>query len=304
MKRIIMLYVLVIGGLLTSVAQEEKVQEKSNIVEFTPSKLLHKGQWDIKWFNNLYTQTEQTNEGSDVVTIDRQTFFTSSLEVFTGISKSRRVNVGLILQARANTYNGAGAFSALKFENNKNDSRSGLTAIAPSVKFQPIKSLNNFSLQSSLFIPLFEDVPNAPYLDKRSYIWETKLFYDKVLADGKFQFFGELNVAYNFGEDRTSANPTEVNVGERFANNSFFVPISAFFSYFPSSNITVFINGQQAFLINAGNDFEQNYTLFGLGGKYQLTKAVNLELSTGKIVRGQNFQGLGQAFNFGVRTLF
>jgi hypothetical protein len=30
---------------------------KSNIQTYTPSKLLSKGQWDIKLFNNLYTET-------------------------------------------------------------------------------------------------------------------------------------------------------------------------------------------------------------------------------------------------------
>ena len=31
---------------------------KSNIQSYTPSKLLKKGDWDVKWFNNLYTETK------------------------------------------------------------------------------------------------------------------------------------------------------------------------------------------------------------------------------------------------------
>lgn len=41
-------------------AQEEQPEEKSNIITYTPSKLLNKGQLDIKWFNNLYTQTKDS----------------------------------------------------------------------------------------------------------------------------------------------------------------------------------------------------------------------------------------------------
>ena len=41
-------------------SQEEDTQKKSNVQEFTPSKLLSKGQWDIKFFNSLYTKKKQT----------------------------------------------------------------------------------------------------------------------------------------------------------------------------------------------------------------------------------------------------
>ena len=45
-------------------AQEEDDATKSNIQTYTPSKLLDKGQWDIKFFNGLYTQTKSTGENN------------------------------------------------------------------------------------------------------------------------------------------------------------------------------------------------------------------------------------------------
>ncbi len=284
-------------------AQEEEA-EISNIQEFTPSKLLKKGQWDIKFFNSIYTQTERTDEGSKSVTIDRETFFTNTTEIFTGVSENSRINVGLIFQVRANTYGGAGALEALSFKDNTTDARSGLTTIAPSIRIQPFKSVANFSFTSSFFIPVFEDVPNAPYLDKRSFFWETKFFYDKTFGGNNWQIFTEVDLGYNFGEKGADADPETENITERFANNSLFVPLSAFLSYFPSSKSTIFVNAQQAFLFDLGNDFDQDYTQLGLGGKYQLTKVLNLEASFGKIVRGNNFQGLGQTFSLGLRALF
>lgn len=286
-------------------SQEDIPEEstKSNIQEYTPSKLLKNGQWDIKLFNSLYTQTESTNARSKSVKIARQTFFTSKLEVFTGITESSRINVGVIIQTKSNTYGGAGALEVFSFKDDRNTTRNGLSSVAPSVKLQPLKNVSNFSLQSSLFIPVFEDVPGAPYLDKRSYVWETKFYYDKSFAGDKFQFFGEVDFGFNFGEKSVDADPVTENISERFANNSMTLPLSAFLSYFPSSKSTVFVSGQQSFLIDLGNDFEQNYTQFGLGGKYQLTDKLNLEASVGKIVRGNGFQGLGQTFNLGVRAL-
>lgn len=283
--------------------------EQSNIQQYTPSKLLKKGQWDIKFFNGLYTQTKQTDGGSKAQDIARENFFTNTTEVYTGVSENSRINIGLILQVRANTYNGANATSVFSFEDNTTDARSGLTTIAPSIRVQPFKNIGNFSFTSSLFLPIFKDVPNVRYLDKRSVFWETKFFYDKTFGGNKWQVFTEADLGFNFGEKRSDADVTSSNVGERFANNSLAVPLSVFLSYFPSSKSTIFVSGQQNFLIgydnpnSGGENFSQNYTALGFGGKYQLTNALNVELSYNKFVRGSNFQGLGQTFSLGLRAI-
>ena len=282
---------------------DEQTQTRSNIQEYTPSKLLKKGQWDIKSFNSIYTQTERTDEGSKSVTIDRETFLTNTTEIYTGVSNNSRINLGLIFQFRANTFGGAGALEVLKLKDNDN-ARSGLTTIAPSIRVQPFANVPNFSFTSSVYFPIFKDKPNAPYLDKRSIFWETKFFYDKTFGGDKWQLFTELDLGFNFGEESKDANPLDSNVGERFANNSAFVPVSVFISFFPSSKTTVFANAKQAFLIDLGNDFSQNSTSLGFGGKYQLTKVINIEASFDKFVRGHNFQGLGQTFSAGFRLLF
>ncbi len=305
MKNIKLLGLVLLFG-ITGYAQEDSTddRQKSNIQEYTPSKLLKKGQWDIKFFNSLYTQTKSTDEGSTSVDIPRQNFFTNTTEVYTGISDNSRVNIGVILQVRANTFGGRDAFSVFGFENNSTDARSGLTTIAPSIRFQPISSVPNFSLTSSVYFPVFKDTPNAPYLDKRSVFWETKFFYDKTFGGGDWQIFTQMDLGFNFGEKSQNANPSDSNISERFANNSLFLPISAFLSYFPSDKSTIFVNAQQAFLVDLGNDFSQNYTQLGFGGKYQISKVLNLEASFGKIVTGNNFQGLGQTFSLGLRAIF
>ena len=279
----------------------------SNIQTYTPSKLLNKGQWDIKFFNSLYTQTKSTGAGTGQSSdIPRQNFFTNTTEIYTGVSNNSRINVGLIFQIRANNYGGQDAFSVFSFENNGVNSRSGLTTIAPSIRVQPLASVPNFSFTSSLYLPVFKDEAAFAYLDKRSTFWETKFFYDKTFGGGDWQIFTEADFGFNFGESTTDAitSGDSVNIGERFANNSLFLPVSAFLSYFPSIKSTLFVNAQQAFLIDLGNEFEQNYTQLGFGGKYQVTQTLNLEASYGKIVRGNNFQGLGSTFSLGVRALF
>lgn len=288
--------------------EENQENEKSNIQEYTPSKLLKKGQWDIKFFNSIYTQTERTDEGSSLVTVPRQTFFTNTTEIYTGVSNNSRINVGLIFQIRSNTIGGAGALDVLSFENDGITTKSGFTTIAPSIRIQPFKSISNFSVTSSLFIPIFKDSPNTIYLDKRSVTWETKFFYDRTFGADKWQLFTEADFGFNFGEKQINENNIDIssldfNNTERFANNSLFLPVSVFLSYFPSSKTTLFVNTQQAFLIDLGNNFSQNSTSLGFGGKYQLSNVLNLEASFGKIVRGSNFQGLGQTFSLGLRAI-
>lgn len=309
MKKIIALLVLTTIT-FSGFSQEDKESQKSNIQTYTPSKLLKKGQWDIKFFNSIYTQTEQTNTRSKSQKIARQNFFTNTTEIYTGVSENARVNVGLIFQVRSNTLGGQSVFDVFSFEDNGNDRRSGLTTLAPSIRVQPFRSLSNFSFTSSFYIPVFSDKVDTnqtdnifSYLDLRSYAWETKFFYDKTFGGNKWQLFTEVDFKFNFGEKGTEASSDE-NSSERFGNNSLGLPLSAFLSYFPSSKSTIFINTQQAFLIDLGNDFAQNSTAFGFGGKYQITDVLNLEASFNKIVRGNNFQGLGQTFSLGLRALF
>ena len=72
-------------------------------------------------------------------------------------------------------------------------------------------------------------------------------------------------------------------------------------SYFPSDTSTIlgFVQHSQRI-----GDFEQNSTSLGFGGKLQITDVLNVEALYSSIVRGHNFQGLGNSFSVGLRALF
>ena len=96
MKRSLLIALILIS--YQGFSQEVEDASKSNIQTFTPSKLLKKGQWDIKFFNSIYTQTKRTDGGSNSVNIPRETFFTNTTEIFTGVSENSRINLGFIFQ--------------------------------------------------------------------------------------------------------------------------------------------------------------------------------------------------------------
>ena len=272
-------------------AQEEQPEEKSNIITYTPSKLLNKGQWDIKWFNNLYTQTKDSEKTEKQA---RQTYFTSTIDIFTGISNNNNLDVGLLLEIRSNAVNGLDASDVFNFENNPSQStRSGFTSFAPAVKFNPLKQVSNLTLQSAFHIPLVKnESENGVYLDQKGYIFQNRFLYDYTFPGDEFQLFAELNTEFNFGDKEDS-----------FANDSFVLAPSIFFSYFPSQEFTVLVLAQHAQRFDLGNKFAQDYSVIGAGAKYQLSKVVNIEALYTKFVRGSN-TGLGQTFNIGLRTLF
>ena len=269
---------------------QDSLQQKSNIQQYTPSKLVGKGQYDVKWFNNLYTQTKSTfTDGTE----PRQTFFTSTLEGYTGVGTNKRWNIGAILEFRSNVIGDRSATDVFKFDGENNTARSGLTSIAPSVKFVPIASVSNFSIQSSFFIPLVDnETENGVFLDQKGYIWQNRFFYDYTFPGDKWQLFSEINSELSFGDKE-----------ESFANNSLNLTPGLFLSYFPSSKFTVLALAQHSQRLDLGNNFAQDFTAIGGGAKYQLTSALNLELLYTNFVCGSN-TGLGQTFNLGLRGIF
>ncbi|MFT6749540.1 MAG: hypothetical protein ACJAQ1_001489, partial [Flavobacterium sp.] len=154
-------------------------------------------------------------------------------------------------------------------------------------------SLPRFSVQSSLFIPVFKDEVNSNgFLAQKSFIWQNRFFYDYTFPGSKFQLFTEFGTRLFLG-----------NKDEGFANNSIELAPGVFLSYFPSSKFTILGFLQHAQLVDLGNDFAQNYTAVGTGSKYQLTPILNLELLYSKFVRAQD-GGIGQSFNLGLRAIF
>jgi hypothetical protein len=292
MKSLKILLTLFVFSVQFGIAQENQEQEQSNIQTYTPSKLLEKGKWDIKWFNNLYTQTKEESNGTtrDVL---RSNFFTTSLEVFTGVSSAKKFNAGLILEYRSNTFGGQNASSVFSFHNEIGKARTSLSHIAPSVKIAPFSSLPRFSIQSSFFIPIFDKENNENgFLAQKSFIWQNRFFYDYIFPGNKFQLFSEFGTRLFLGKKE-----------EGFANNSIELAPGVFLSYFPTSKFTILGFVQHAQLVALGNDFSQNYSAIGTGAKYQLTKVLNLEVLYSKFVRG-NDSGLGQSFNLGLRAIF
>ena len=286
----------------------------SNIFAYTPSSLLKKGGIEMQLFNNIYTQTAYRNADREEIKQEgRSTYYGGSFYALYGVSKAARVNVGFDLNVKAvyiDSVNGS-PFKVFKFETTPY-SRTALTSIGPKIKFQPIKSVSNFSVQSAFWIPIADDLESIeefhdyPWMDYHMYTWWNQFYFDKTFGSS-WQIFTEFDFLFRF--KKTGSNtPTHVDL-----------PLSLFASWFPTSKSTLYFQIQYSprLQLEETQEYdwatESNYTVdpfelisdyaqTGLGAKYQLTRNFNLELSGTYFFTSKN-GGAGYTMNLGLRYI-
>lgn len=281
--------------------------EKTLIQTYTPSSLLKEGQFEVQLFNNLYTQTGFRNEDREKIEEGmRSTYFTGLFNILYGISKNRRINVGMdinIKSVRLDEDEDGSPLKVFRFKDSP-DSRTALSSFGPKIKFTPGAQLPNFSVQSAFWFPVASDLEGeydngtriSPFLAYDMYTFWNQFFYDRLLND-QLQLFLEGDLLFRFRSDESSAL------------NHVVTPVSMFLSYFPMPVFTVYVNGQYAPTFsmenNELNDFfdrTADYAQAGLGFKYQLTGRLNVELSYTNFFTSLN-AGAGSTYNVGLRYI-
>jgi hypothetical protein len=288
---------------------EEIPVPEINLQTFTAGSLLGKGKFDFTLFNTLYTENHNVWQGQEYSGY-RATFVTHLAQVTYGISKSKRINVGLDINfknsGRSNVDSTYGGISNAFAYANNDSARVGITSIGARIKVQPFKEVPNFSIQSTLFMPTvrhpegFQDplgLDNLYWADWDRITWWNQLFMDKTFGD--FQVFAELDFLFRFKRYDSQIGMLDM-------------PASVFLSYFPTKKITLYAMTQHVarFTNNInGHDpivtdwvIPMNYTASGVGFKYQILSNFNVEALYTNFWRGQN-SGLGETFNIGVKFL-
>ncbi|MFN0048328.1 MAG: DUF547 domain-containing protein [Cytophagales bacterium] len=272
---------------------EQVVKKRSSTQEFTPSVLYTKGQWEIKHFNNLYSQTEGFDKEGNVVKFnERGNYFSSINQVLFGVNS--RFNVGLDFWIKSVRIDNTSSspFATLSFQDSPK-TRTALSSIGPKVKFQPFKKLSHLSIQSTFLIPIAEDQEGAsngkPFLSQDSYISINQIFYDQAIGK-KIQLFFSLS-PWVYISKKAIANRVSVST-----------PLDIFVSYFPTDRITLYI--QQGFWPNYGeNGIASWFRQEGFGAKYQIIKGkLEIESSYTKFTMGRD-QGAGATYNLGIRFI-
>ncbi len=272
----------------------------NNESRYVVSSTIPVGSYEVKIFNNLYTQ----KTGIDGNLTDRSSFFTTTITALYGLNS--RLNIGLNTRWRKvrNHLLPSSPFGVFGSDE-IGTSRSGITALGPMIRWAAIPQWENFSIQSSYTFAIGDElkgINEKPFIDWNGAVWNTQFFNDFPLGDN-FSLFTELDFIW---EDIGSDKPNE---GIYFDNKTS-TPITLILSYFPTPKITLYAlsgyspswsleneNGESGLSVN--DYFYQG----GIGGKYQFNPKFEIELLysdfTTKFLKDNN--GQAATYNLGLR---
>ncbi len=283
----------------------------SNLLQFTPSQLFAKGQYEVNLFNNLYSQTAIRNaDGDRISTGIRTSILTSTLQYTVGVSNNARINVGADVVYAAGAVGPASGSSHFQLLGSDVAARSSaIASIGARIKVQPFKKLPFYSIQSTFSVPVGSDLEGLSsrptFIALNRYVWNNQFFYDFKLSD-KLRLFYEFDVRYFIRRNN------EVFYQPNFVD----LPSVLFLNYFPNAKLNLFVMGQYAprYGNTPGTETEaqrfgllQWFTQVGGGFKYQVTDQLGLEVSYGNFIASRGRQGFeaggGQVVNFGLRFI-
>lgn len=279
--RIHLIVILLLAGFI-STAQ--------NLQNYTPSILFDKGDWEFKTFQNLYTQSKSFNSGKKVKDANSQYFFTNINQFLYGVND--QINVGFDVWVKSSDLAKDGL-----------DPSYGVTGFGPKIKIAPFKNIPRLSLQSTLLFNLTDDPEGNDgeryFLENDATLWLNQLFFD-VPINEKSQLFFQQAFWYRFVKD-----------GSFQENNSLQTQTSVFYSYFPTSRLTLYAmseyfpthyNPDDA--VEKAEAFFSYFIQSGIGTKYQaIPNKLELEFLYTNFWNGSDESGAGQTFNLGIRLI-
>ncbi len=260
----------------------------ANLQAYTPSTLLKIDEVEIKFFNNLYTQTAFFDDNGDKVDENRRSnFFTGIVNFLYGLDAP--FNIGFDLYFRSVFIDPASGstFNIFKFQGGPN-ARTAIAQIAPKVKFAPFRWLPSLAIQTSLLFPTANDLEGSeigePFLEREGMQWWTQLFYDLPLGS-KFLLYLESDFFYRWHNEV----------------NELRTPFKAILNFYPSTKWTVYLPTEYTPTWDGGS-VSSYFIQVGLGLKYQLFQSLELETLYTTFPIGKN-GGAGQTYNFGIRYI-
>ena len=231
----------------------------ANSARYVVSSTIPAGTFEIKNFNNLYSQDAAG---------ERSTFFTTTTSVLYGLTD--RINVGAEGRYRRVRYDAsddpAGNFSVFR-RRGAEGFREGLTGVGPKVRIAPFAALENFSVQSTYLFATSDDGTGAlreqRFLDFDGDTWITQFFNDFSVGS-RFSVFTEVDLTLE-----------DIGASDEGHINRFSTPVTGIVSFFPEPNTTLYVLG------NYSPYFQEDFDFFyqvGAGAKYQITPRFEVEL--------------------------
>ena len=298
----ILLIILGKAGYAQDINEDKLIQMRDsldNLLMINPGAsaiLVKQREIELYSFNSFLSSSQfNDKQGNNSNLPGKYMLFNSLFQVNYGVSKSRRLNVGLDISYRAYGFSqdkNASVFSVL--EGGETTVRS-LAYVGPRIRVQPFRRINNFTYQTNLWIPVAKDTRQDD-LGTSRLNWGHTFFYYKYF-NRKIGIFGQANFTFAF--------PT-ANSGEG-ATTEFYIPLSVSLSFVPTPK-NIFFGSLSYSWTNydiskitegADSDFSQ----FGIGYQRIITKYFFANISYNGTLFARNY-GQWNGFNLGIRFLF
>jgi hypothetical protein len=251
---------------------------------------------EIFSFNSLLTNSQLNDKQGNSTNFDgKQILFSSIFQFNYGISKNRRLNLGIDLNYRAYRYDPTGESSAASVFKSDPLNTSAFTYAGLRIRWQPFKRIYNFTYQSNLWFPTANKDTQVA-LGSTKVNWGHTFFYYKYLTD-KIGLFSQASVTLAFpGSATGEAEKAEL-----------YIPISLSLSYVANRKNIFFgslayswITTDISKIMEGGdNDFSQ----FGIGYQHIFSRNFFTSINYSGTMYSRNY-GTWNGLNVGIRYLY
>jgi hypothetical protein len=274
----------------TSTPSDASSPEAGDLQRFNAATLVRPGQFTVKLFNNLYTQTAFFQEGTRTEANQRSSFYTGILNTYAGLTPTLNAGVELYVQSVRYDDTGSSPFSTLSFES-RPGSRTAVTSMLPKVKWAP-RALGGTVLQIGVLIPFVPDpdLSTDHFLADGDPELQLNAFYDTPLSDD-FLLYLEGELAGRF-EGRSGPS----------ASNEIRGSVRSIVNYYPTDRATLYGLVSTTPAYQFALDRTEASSQVGLGAKFELLPGVQVEGLVTTFPLGYN-SGAGTTYNLGVRLL-
>jgi len=171
-------------------------------------------------FNNLISNASLNDkQGNPAGFPGNQILFNSIFQINYGISRNRRVNLGIDLNYRSYRYDATGESSLGSVFGNDPLNTSGFTYAGMRLRWQPFKKWHGFNYQGNVWYPVAAPGIQQSLGSSRVNFGNTLFFYKYF--NNKIGLFSQANVTLAFpGANTTSSDKTEL-----------YIPVSGTLSY-------------------------------------------------------------------------
>jgi hypothetical protein len=186
----------------------------------TSAILIKKGEVELFSFNNLISNSSfNDKQGNPTAFTGNQVLYNSILQINYGLSRNRRVNLGLDLNYRSYRYDPTGESSLGSVFGNDPLNTNGFTYAGLRLRWQPFKNLHGFNYQANVWFPTASAGLQQSLGSTRVNVGNTFFFYKYF--NNKVGLFTQANATLAFpGVNTTTSDKVEL-----------YLPISGTLSY-------------------------------------------------------------------------